>query len=1335
MASSTTAAHNRDLQAHKAWLGLLEGQRVGVVVTPPALVAAQAYANADVIPAQDALLALLTDKPRDLRDAIADRWGESGDVVLRRLGPFCEAVLGWRPGDLCPVAPDDARWSVYLREQRETLSPTHVLRDPDARDPSAAPLLLVREEPTNTDLDAVPPEREDGGGWRASPETRFERLLRDTGVSLGILFNGASIRLVYAPRAETPGYITFPVRAMCEVGGRPILAGLVMLLHESRLFTGPKAQRLPAIVAESRRYQSTVSTQLAGQVLDALHALVRGFQAANEVDPRGRGELLREVMVEDRAQVYGGLLTTLMRLVFVLYAEDRELLPAGGIYPGSYSVTGLFERLREDAGRHPDTMHARYGAWAQLLTLFRVLHDGARARDMQLPARAGRLFDPDVYPFLEGRPHGTRRAKGERIAPPLVSDGVIYEVLGLLLYLDGDRLSYRSLEVEQIGSVYEAMMGFTLEQATGRSIAVLPHHVVIDLEEALALPEAARDKLLAEAGCKLADAAQKAWRSAKTEAALLAALGRKVSPRTPDVLPQGALYLQPTEERRRSGSHYTPRELTEPIVRTTLQPQLDGLAGGKTPRAEQILALKVCDPAMGSGAFLVESCRFLAAALDAAWGEHGDAPVIPPDEDRELHARRLVAQRCLYGVDKNPFAVDLAKLSLWLFTLAKDHPFTFLDHALRQGDSLVGLSKEQIACFDWKNTGKPSLLLRPRLATALKAVEQKRAEIHALGDSTDVAEKSRLLGDAEDLVADVRAIADLAVLAFFSEKKDAAREKHRKRLADTVVEPFLSGRLAGHTLREQADGLRTLVPPVTPFHWELEFPEVFARENPGFDAFVGNPPFAGKNVIFAASGEAYVYLLIETYEAAHGSSDLVAYFFRRAFALCRHQGTMGLIATNTIAQGDTRTTGLTWICTHGGTIYEARRRMRWPGAAAVIVSVVWIEKGNAVSRRSRCKLDGRPVNQITAFLFHQGGHNNPERLHSNKGKSFIGSYILGSGFLFEDGNAKATPIIQMEEAIRSNERNRDRIFPLQGGEHLNTNPHLRATRYVINFADMDEHEARRWPDLFAIVEAKVRPERMRLGDNGDARRRKANWWRWGQYSHALFGAIRNLPCVLANSQVSTHLAFARQPSGYVFGHTLNVIATSSFAAFASVQARPHEVWARFFASSMKDDLRYTPSDCFETFPFPEDWQSNPVLEAIGKAYYEFRAALMVEIDEGLTKTYNRFHDPDERSPGILKLRALHAEMDRAVLDAYGWHDVPTACEFLLDHDDEDDDEGGKKRKRKPYRYRWPDEVRDEVLARLIELNRVRAEDERRRGVAVARSARTLDEEEDGDGDG
>jgi len=150
---------------------------------------------------------------------------------------------------------------------------------------------------------------------------------------------------------------------------------------------------------------------------------------------------------------------------------------------------------------------------------------------------------------------------------------------------------------------------------------------------------------------------------------------------------------------------------------------------------------------------------------------------------------------------------------------------------------------------------------------------------------------------------------------------------------------------------------------------------------------------------------------------------------------------------------------------------------------------------------------------------------------------------------------------------------------------------------------------------------------------------------------------------------------------------------------------------------MKDDLRYTPTFSFETFPFPTSFETNPALEATGRAYYEFRAALMVRSNQGLTKIYNRFHDPDERSPDILKLRELHTAMDRAVLDAYGWTNLKPTCEFLLDYEEDEDESGGARRRKKPWRYRWPDDFRDEVLARLLELNRQRVEEERLSGAA------------------
>ena len=183
-----------------------------------------------------------------------------------------------------------------------------------------------------------------------------------------------------------------------------------------------------------------------------------------------------------------------------------------------------------------------------------------------------------------------------------------------------------------------------------------------------------------------------------------------------------------------------------------------------------------------------------------------------------------------------------------------------------------------------------------------------------------------------------------------------------------------------------------------------------------------------------------------------------------------------------------------------------------------------------------------------------------------------------------------------------------------------------------------------------------------------------------------------------------------------YAHTLNVYPYQTYAAFGALQSRSHEIWARFFGSSLEDRLRYTPSDCFETFPFPDGWDTHPALEAAGKAYYEYRGALMVDNGEGMTRTYNRFHDIYETDPCIAELRALHAAMDRALLDAYGWTDIPTDCDFLLDYEI---DEATWGRKKKPYRYRWPDPIRDEVLARLLALNADRAAAGARAGTLAA----------------
>jgi hypothetical protein len=1183
------AKYDPELIAHKTWLGLL--QPVGLVVSPPALVRAQAVPSRNVVELQQTLLAVVRHDP--------DAGNGNGEPFIAGFPRFAEQVLGWQPEDLAGAAggPElDDSLEVVLPDYGETLRPTYAVLDTmgDGR-----VLMLVKEVPVGTPLDQAIDQGK-SRGWQASPEARLERLLRELEVPAGLLCNGQQLRLVYAPRGESAGHLTFPVAAMCEVGGRPILAALEMLLGEHRVFSAPDGQRLLDILAHSRRYQAEVSNALSQQVLGALWELLRGFQAADEAAGH---RLIDGLAREQPEQIYGGLLTVLLRLVFLLYAEDSGLMPDDEVYTSYYSVTGLYERLRIDAGRYPDTMDQRFGAWAALLSLFRMVFDGggfgcdANGKDAEgdggfhLPTRHGQLFNPDEYPFLEGRPPGASRMKEERLEVPRVSDGCLYRVLDALLILDvdgdgiGDRLSYRALDVEQIGSVYEAMMGFEIMRAFGRALALRPKDIVISVDELLELDGGKRQKWLKDqAECELTGKATTALKQAATPDDVVAALGRKVSPRTPRLVPPGGLFLQPGEERRRSGSHYTPRELTEPIVRTTLRPVLEAL--GERPAPEQILELKVCDPAMGSGAFLVEACRQLAERLVTAWEVHDAMPELPPDEEALLHARRLVAQRCLYGVDKNPFAVNLAKLSLWLVTLARDHAFTFLDHALKCGDSLVGLTKAQIGAFDWKPQKDEPGPLFDGISQEVDEAAGWRDKLQSL-DEGDYIHKKEAWWEAESALHDARLVGDLCIAAFFGAEKTKAREELRRKYRNMVDEWKAGERDVGE-LRGIVEELREGEKPVPPFHWEIEFPEVFGRETPGFDAMVGNPPFMGGSKLSSTLNRYYPEYFKVTVSESKGKSDLVAYFLRRSFDLLRMRGTFSLVTTNTISEGDTRYTGLQWIRNHEGWIYEARKRVGWPGQAAVIVSVVSVIKD---SRPAFTRLDGKIVPVISAFLFTNSIDENPKTLSSNREIAFSGSNINGAGFVLSNE--------EFNRLIREDETCGKWIRPYIGGEEINQVPDLQPVRYVIDFCDQPFSVVSIHSGLRSHLENKVYHARQRSKE----KRLREKWWLHSRPARRLVEKSSCLPRLLASPRLSNHFGLVFLNRDMVFTDMLTLFCFDSYSAFTMLQSRMHEVWSRLLGSSFKDDLRYVPESCFETFPFPKNWQSNPTLEAAGKTYY------------------------------------------------------------------------------------------------------------------------------------
>ncbi|RKG97707.1 hypothetical protein D7X32_31795 [Corallococcus carmarthensis] len=1221
---------------------------------------------------------------------------------------FLREVLGYAEDDFVTEFPEELR--LEIAEGQQTLRPTRGLRrrglppaKPEGLPDDSTPIsraaegfaLLTWELPPGMDLD----KKEDTtGAWFYEPTAKFDRLLRAARVSIGLLFNGDSVRLVYAPHGETSGHLTFRFKDLVTSSGRPLFDAMVMLLHARRFFGVLPEHQLPSLLEQSRRRQADVTEELAGQVLEALGILLTGFEVAAE---RDGSHALDEAFSRGEDHVYGGLLSTLLRLVFLLYAEDQGLLPVDQEpYRDDLSVKALHAQLVEDTHQYPDAMNRRFGAWPRLLALFRCIYLGASHDKLRMPARRGQLFDPKAFPFLGGT---STDDSGTDKPAPAIDDETVHQVLERLIFLKGQRLSFRSLDVEQIGSVYEGLMGFHVKRLTGAGICLKPSKVWVSADEVLAHPVKRRAAWLEEeAGLesKAVKTLPKALEQADTEEKVLAAL-EPYRVRGTEIRRASQLVLQPGDERRRTSSHYTPRSLSSPIVRRALEPLLKTM--GPQPSSERLLNLKICDPAMGSGAFLVESCRFLADQVIAAWTREG---VLKRDkhEDEVMRARRLVAQRCLYGVDKNPWAVSLAKLSLWLVTLAKTEPFTFLDHALKCGDSLVGLDLDQLQAFHWDpKSKKQSELPWAFIKKALTRALEKREEILRLAlelegpqrkplqlDLDPARVKEGLLRDADAALMDVKQIANACVGAFFAHGSDKEREKERVRRLD-LIGTWLSKEKNGVLPPMPAD-ITAFSAPAWTFHWPLEFPEVFHGSRPDpldneqpnktawIDGFVGNPPFAGKNAIIDTGGENYLPWLQAVHEGAHGNADLSAHFFRRAFHLLGEHGSFGFIATNTISQGDTRATGLKYLVDHGGHLYDAVRSMKWPVAGAnVSVSVVHLAKGHVSNLAPQPRLDRKEVKQLNSRLRGKPERADPVILSANAGKSFQGSIVLGMGFVLSPEQRSAL--------VAKSSKNTACIFRYVGGEEINSDPSPDLERYVINFGQMELDEAERWPDLIRIVRDLVKPERDKVKDRGA----KQSWWQFIRPRMELYQSLRPLSRCLAISRVSKHLMCSWQLPSVVFSEQVIVVPVEQDHWLTVLQSRVHEVWTRLLSSSLEDRLRYAPSDCFETFPFPDEPHVTE-LDAVGKQLDFERTHYMQANNIGLTTTYNRLKDKSVTDAATQRLRNLHVAVDQAVLDAYGWDDIhaPPYCGATASQ---------------------LEAFEDEVLDRLFDLNEQRAYEE------------------------
>ncbi|NUB23341.1 Eco57I restriction-modification methylase domain-containing protein [Azospirillum brasilense] len=831
------------------------------------------------------------------------------------------------------------RLTVSIPDHGATVSPDLAAVNPSNGD---EPLLLIHVHGPDTDLDAA--RRFDS--LVITPADRMVALLRATGCAIGVVTNGERWMLVHAPVGAVASFANWYARLW---GQEPETLRAFVSLLSIRRFFGPKERKLTALYEWSLKHQDDVTEALGEQVRRAVEVLVQALDRADQDRSR---ELLRDI---DPQEIYEAGLTVMMRLVFLLAAEERGLLLLGDPrYDSFYAVSSLRMQLRADS---EEILERRRSAWSRLLTLFRGVYGGIDHPTLHLPALGGSLFDPDRYPFLEGRNKGTSW-RSDRAEPLPIDDRTVLLLLEAIQTFEGHTLSYRALDVEQIGHVYEGLLERTVERVNDVTLelesgvkAKSPRVTLGEVESALLDGAARLTELLKERSERSESAVRNALeRTAddRLSARLLtvcrgdAVLRDRLLPyaallRTdpwgyPLVHHSGAFVVVLGADRRDSGTHYTPRCLTEKIVEDTLTPLVyHGLFEGKAPEdwelksAEELLNLKICDPAVGSGAFLVQACRWLSNRLVKAWSAveatgrridsegrilgdsdaEGSELLSQDPEDRVILAGRLIAERCLYGVDKNPLAVELAKLSLWLTTMSKGRPFGFLDHNLRSGDSLLGISDlNQVVELDMnaKGVGQLRLFGRTIKEAVSKALDlRKRLRDIPVRDIHDVRAMGALDALSRHEVQFPAQVADALVGICMNETNKQIIDFKVRILASQVEDAGSGNADVKEAICSQArDALSERSSRIvrnSPFHWPLEFPEVFSGDYGGFDCVIGNPPWGAVMGNKYKSWMSFNFRYVGDYETAMA-------FAERAGRLCKPSASVSLILPNTVLLND-----------------------------------------------------------------------------------------------------------------------------------------------------------------------------------------------------------------------------------------------------------------------------------------------------------------------------------------------------------------------------------------------------------------------------------------------
>ena len=688
------------------------------------------------------------------------------------------------------------------------------------------------------------------------PARQIAFYMLHSGVTWGILTNGRRWRLYHKDTARREE-IFYEVDLKDLVEANDPRAFLYFYAFFRRAAFEPPvgdALTLDGMLRESVDYARGVSESLKAQVFDALRHIAQGFlDYPRNGFPIGTGAADPAAPLQ---VIYANSLIVLYRLLFILYAEARELLPLRESlsYRDDYS---LYAMVR-DVGRRLDSGMSLLvdtgQTWAHLRDLFGIINLGSPP--LRVATFNGGLFDPQRHSFLDHYSVGDAQLQ---LALDKLAR-VIQPQTGLREFID-----YRDLAERHLGTIYEGLLEYHLEKddpgPEGFSIALV------------------NDK----------------------------------------------------GERHRTGSYYTPDFVVQYIVEQTLRPVLDAAVAEKKTDAEKIaavLAVNCVDPAMGSGHFPVAATEYIARYLV----EIGVSPPTSAGSEGEesdlAYWKRRVAQSCIYGVDLNPLAVDLAKLSLWLSTAAKGRPLSFLDHHLRCGNALVGTRASELD----DSRGSLPLARRSRKVRAKGSPPspaqgeggrggEGHSQLSLLDDAafagamssavgsmwliedsagytvSDVKEQERIYETVRAGLTERFAVhADLATAAGFG----AAPERSMWRaIADYAQRP--DGAFATPAFERPLEQIRSLHAAQRFFHWDLEFPEVFydrhgrpLGDQAGFDVVIGNPPYVRQEQLGPLKPffqQAYA----ETYS---GTADLFVYFFHQGVKLLRQGGLLGYIASN-----------------------------------------------------------------------------------------------------------------------------------------------------------------------------------------------------------------------------------------------------------------------------------------------------------------------------------------------------------------------------------------------------------------------------------------------------